>query len=60
MKGANDPIISDKQTLSLPQTILAKESVDFSARIAVLGLECRFKSVFRNPRTKKHHFFCEE
>ena len=32
--------------------ILAKESADFSARIAVLGLKHRFKGTFRDPRTK--------
>jgi hypothetical protein len=39
--------------------ILAKKSSDSFARIAVLCLKHRFGDVFRNPRTKNCHFFCE-
>ena len=54
-----------EQTFIVPEhltllTILAKESADFSARIAVLGHGGRFNTVFRNPHTKKQHFFCKD
>ena len=42
------------------ESILAKESADFSARIAVLGPKWRYMNVFRNPRTKKRYFVCED
>ena len=40
--------------------ILAKESLDFFARIAVLCSKHGFRGLFRNPRTKNGHFFCED
>ena len=40
--------------------ILAKKSSDSFARIAVLCSKHRFRGLFRNPRTKNCHFFCED
>ena len=40
--------------------ILAKKSSDSFARIAVLCSKHGFRGLFRNPRTKNGHFFCED